>query len=781
MPQQKIHGYCPLCISRCGCISTVEDGVLTRVEADPAHPTGKGFCIKGKAAPELVNNPHRLLTPLRRTQPKGAPDPGWQAISWDEALDFTAGRMRETAERHGAEAVGFSVTTPSGTAIGDAMPWIFRLINNFGSPNTVWTTHVCNWHKDYATALTFGADSGMPDFQRTGCLVLWGFNPSNCWLAQAGEVTAARRRGMKLVVIEPRRAGLANKADAWLRARPGTDGALALSIAGVMIENSWYDSEFIRRWSNGGFLVRDDNGHFITEVDLRPHGDPASCVQWDEITGQAAICHGVATQGAASPGRPALFGHFELSTPAGRLACRPAFDKYAALCRQYPPDLAEHLTGVPAAQIRTVAEMLYRHGPASWYAWSGVGQNTNATQTARAMCLLYALTGNIDAPGGNVFFDKIPLNDVTARDTIAPSQRARTLGLAERPLGPAKDGWITTRELYRAILDGQPYAVRGLVAFGSNLLLSRPSPQEGTRALRSLDFYVHCDLFLNAMAAEADVVLPVASPWEREGLAAGFLVSQEAEALLQLRPATVSPRGESRSDTWIVFELARRLGLAAEFFNGDMDAGLRHQVQPSGITLNTLRANPQGVTLPLTTQYRKYTDRGFRTTSGLVEIYSQALLQIGQSPLPEYVPPTSMTDPSAQPGTEFPLCLTSAKWVQYCHSQFRELPSLRSRMPDPLIELHPQTAAERRIAERDWVVVQSPHGRIRARAVFNASLAPDVVCAQFGWDAGSAETADGKNISLNFSELISNVLHDPVSGSFPLRSCACDIEKAAVP
>lgn len=635
----------------------------------------------------------------------------------------------------------------------------------------MWTTHVCNWHKDYATALTFGADSGMPDFRRTGCLVLWGFNPTTCWLAQATEITAARKRGMKLVVIDPRKVGMAAKADAWLPVRPGTDGALALAVAGVMMENQWYDHDFIRRWSNGSHLVRDDNGRFVTEADLRPGGDPARCVQWDEIGGQAAAVADLPPDDGDR--RPALFGRFELETPNGLLRCRPAFERYAQLCRQYPPAHAEAITGVPAQQIRTVARMLHEHGPVSWYAWSGVGQNTNATQTSRAMCLLYALTGDIDAPGGNVYFDKIPLADVSGQEALAATQKAKTIGLTERPQGPARYGWITSGDLYRAILEERPYPVRGLVAFGSNLLLSRPSPGEGRQALRKLDFYVHCDLFMNAMAAEADVVLPVASPWEREGLSAGFLISEEANALLQLRTAVVAPRGESRSDTWIAFELAKRLGLAGAFFDGDIDAGLRHMLEPAGIALETLRAHPEGVVHPLNTTFRKYMQAGFGTPSGWLEIYSQTLLEIGQAPLPEYKPPSPMAD--VTPG--LPLILTSAKWVQYCHSQYRDLPGLRSRMPDPLIEIHPETAATRHIAEGDWVTVRSPHGYILARAAMNAKLAPDVVCAQFGWDDASGGPNPGERFPLNFSELVSNRSHDPVSGSYPLRSCACEVER----
>jgi anaerobic selenocysteine-containing dehydrogenase len=218
------------------------------------------------------------------------------------------------------------------------------------------------------------------------------------------------------------------------------------------------------------------------------------------------------------------------------------------------------------------------------------------------MCLLYALTGAIDAPGGNVYFAKPKLNNVFGRDLIPLAQPAKTLGLTERPLGPAKSGWITTRELYRAILEEQPYPVKGLVAFGSSLLHSRPSPEEGVRALRKLDFYVHCDLFLTPMAAEADMVLPVSSAWEREGIADGFRVNQEADALLQLRTAVVPPRGESRSDTWIVFELAQRLGLKDQFFDGNIDAGIESMLEPSRVTLETLRAHPEGIALPLSTE-----------------------------------------------------------------------------------------------------------------------------------------------------------------------------------
>lgn len=783
MAQNKVRGYCPLCISRCGCVSTVEGGVLTKVEPDPDHPTGASLCIKGKAAPELVNSPERLLHPLKRTRPKGDPDPGWQRISWEEALTTSADNMRRIAERHGPEAVAFSVTTPSGTAIADSVGWIFRLIHAFGSSNTVWTTHICNWHKDYATALTFGADGGMPDFENTGCVLFWGFNPATCWPAMAVLAVEARKRGAKLVVVDPRRAGLANRADQWLRVRPGTDGALALGIAGVMLAEGWYDRGFVARWSNGPFLVCSDTGRFLTEADLCADGISTRLVAWDETAGQPCVYDAQCGQFLGPVGQLALFGELEIVTRRGAVTCRPAFDLYAALCRDYSPERVERITGAPARQIRDTARLLHEHGPVSHYAWSGVGQGTNATQTSRAMSLLYALTGCIDAPGGNVYFTKPSINNVFGFELLPPARRAKTLAIDERPLGPAKNGWITTRELYRAIVEGHPYPVLGLVNFGANLLSSRPATRIGRQALAGVDFYVHSDLFMTPTAAYADIVLPVASPWERAGLAAGFMVSQDADALIQLRAPVVEPRGEARSDTWIAFELAKRLGLNEHFFGGDMEAGLRHVLEPSGVTPELLRARPEGVRLPLATRHRKYMERGFATPSRRIEIYSQQLLDIGQPPLPEYVEPA--VGPESRPDLRerYPLVLTSAKWVQFCHSQHRAIPKLRGRMPEPLVEIHPETAAARGIAEDDWVTIETPVGTMRAKARFNESLQRDVVCAQYGWwqpcsELGLPGHAIVGDTSANYNGLIDNQHVDPVSGSFPLRAYVCDVEKA---
>jgi len=286
---QRIQTFCALCVARCGAVGVVEAGRFTRLEPDPSHPTGQALCAKGRAAPELVYSRERLTYPLRRTRPKGDADPGWERISWEEALDLTAAAMRRVAERDGPQAVALTLSSPSTTAIGDSSGFIQRLGNAFGTPNSAITLDVCGWGRAFATRYTFGVGSvglggtggAMPDIANSGVVILWGYNPSFTRLTHATAVVEALKRGTRLIVVDPRHVGLAAKADVWLRVRPGTDGALALGIANLMIERGWYDREFIRNWSNGPLLVRADTGRLLTEADLAPGGDQHRLFAWD--------------------------------------------------------------------------------------------------------------------------------------------------------------------------------------------------------------------------------------------------------------------------------------------------------------------------------------------------------------------------------------------------------------------------------------------------------------------------------------------------------------------
>lgn len=207
-----------------------------------------------------------------------------------------------------------------------------------------------------------------------------------------------------------------------------------------------------------------------------------------------------------------------------------------------------------------------------------------------------------------------------------------------------------------------------------------------------------------------------------------------------------------------MFELAKRLGLADQFHCGDPEAALAATLAPLRLAPEDLRAAPGGVTVSLETRYRKYREYGFATPSG-------RLAEAGQDPVPQAVPPGPAPDPG------FPLLLTTAKWPQYCHSQQRHMPSLRRRMPEPLVELHPDTAATRGIAEGDWVRVETRVGIMGARARPDGHLDPGVVRAQYGW----RQFPDGAGYA---NRLTDGACFDPVAGSKSLRHFPCEVRPA---
>ncbi|MBV8589214.1 MAG: molybdopterin-dependent oxidoreductase, partial [Acetobacteraceae bacterium] len=646
--EQRIRTYCALCIARCGAIAVIENGRFTRLEPDPGHPTGQALCAKGRASPELVYHPERLRRPLRRTRPKGDPDPGWEPIGWDAALDQTAAAMRRAAERHGPQAVAFTLSSPSTTAIGDSSGFIQRLANAWGTPNAAITLDVCGWGRAFATRYTYGVGSlatsaggAMPDIANSGCMILWGYNPSYTRITHATAVVEALKRGMRLIVVDPRRVGLANKADLWLRVRPGTDGALALGIANLMIERGEYDRDFICDWSNGPLLVRADTGRLLTEHDLAAGGNPRHTFGWDSAAGRLAPYDMATGHFDGNSSSLALDGEYRVATAQGEVVCHPVFELYTRLCRRYAPEAVEAICWVPRAQVAEAASLIWHSRPVSYYAWSGHEQHANVTQTARAMSLLYALTGSFDQPGGNVLFPAPAAAAITGQELPSAQGMSATLGLAERPLGPARWRYYSTRDLYRAIREGKPHPVRAVIGFGANMLMAHAGGAHGRDALKELEFYAHADLFMNPTAEMADIVLPVASAFEREGLKIGFEISEEAQSLVQLRPAVAQPPGEARPDTDIIFDLGGRLGFGEQFWNGDVDAAYRHQLAPTGITLEQLRADRAGVRLRFQNRYAKHAEvdvngraRGFATPSRKVELYSETFLEHGYAPLP---------------------------------------------------------------------------------------------------------------------------------------------------
>src|SRR5262249_43845812 len=161
-----------------------------------------------------------------------------------------------------------------------------------------------------------------------------------------------------------------------------------------------------------------------------------------------------------------------------------SFDIYAAAAAEYPPERVAGIAGVPPKALCNAADILAASPTVAYYVWNGVAQNVTATQTNRAISLLYALTGSYGSRGGNVPDTGANFGDISGQDLISAQQRAKTLGLAERPLGPGLNGWVTARDVYRAVLAREPYPVRMLVSCGTNLLSAHPDTATAQRVLK---------------------------------------------------------------------------------------------------------------------------------------------------------------------------------------------------------------------------------------------------------------------------------------------------------
>ncbi len=787
------RSVCNFCHVRCPTLVEVQDGRVTRLEPDDEHPFGGLMCVKGKAAGELRDHPDRLLYPLKRVGPKTAPADSaddaamWERVSWEEALGDIARRLTAISAESGAESIVFSKGTPSGTGLVDAERWLKRLSNLIGTPNTVSTTHLCQWPRDEGTRYTYGVRMPTPDLERSGSFLLWGCNPSATNIRMAQAIQQARARGMKLITVDPRRVGVATQSDLHLFVQPGTDGALALSIAHVLVERGWIDADFVRDWTNAPFLVRRDTGRLLRRSDLAD-GEADGHVTW---SGQPVRCAEPGEPaGPAQGGEPAL----DVS-PVARLASGDTIATdtvFHLLCEvfaDFPPERAAEICGVPADDIRTAAELLAENHPVAHYFWNGITQHTNAAQNGRAISVLYALLGDFDAPGGNIITPRPAIRDVQLNNVLSKDVVERRLGWAERPLGAARtSGSSTAYDVYRAVVEAEPYQVRALMVFGTNMVMTNGGSLEGRVALEQLDFMVAVDYFLTPTAQLADYVLPATTFLESPALTFGFELPIPGQTHLQYRAPVLAPRGEARSDTEIIFDLADRLGYGDQFWNGDVQAAFRHELEPSGVSLEELERQPLGVQtkpglgLPPGHSYARETSpgqpTGFATPTRRVEIFATLFAEHGQDPLPRYVVPHWSPERDPALVAAYPFALTNAKTPQFCHGQHRALPSLRRARPHPEIELHPDTAAKAKVARGAWVAVETPEGAMRARVRLNAGIKPGVVVAQAGWWQACSElelsgypafSAEGANVNL----LVSNRWRDPISGGTPFRSARC--------
>jgi anaerobic selenocysteine-containing dehydrogenase len=450
------------------------------------------------------------------------------------------------------------------------------------------------------------------------------------------------------------------------------------------------------------------------------------------------------------------------------------FDRLKAHVQDYSPEQVEKITWVPAQMIRDMARMYAGNRPACIQWGNGIDHGVNSFQTARAIAILRAITGNLGVPGGESLW-YVPLAPLADEQPIpmsrVPEDRwARRLGMEYQTLPTIKR--VLPQRIIKTILDETPYPIRVLCVHGSNPLLSFPNAQETYRALSKVDFLVVADLFMTPTAAMADIVLPAATYFEFDAVVSPPY--SDAAILVQQK---LTRAGECRSDYEMLFELARKLGLGEHFWDSEEQCG-DAILKPAGLTFQELKKIGA---IPGQKYYGDHLTNDFDTPSGKVELSSSYLEKWGFDPLPVYREPPESPYSAPELAREYPLVLTSAKSGPYRHSGGRQIASLRHSHAEPVVTIHPDTANRLGISDGDWVHIETKRGSIRQKAVLASGIDPRVVVADYDWWFPE----NGPSDLYGWAESNINILTDsdpPYNrelGSTNLRGILCRVSRAS--
>jgi anaerobic selenocysteine-containing dehydrogenase len=629
------HGGCALTVG-------VKANKIETVKGDSAGYLNKGYiCPKAWASPDRLTHPDRLRRPLKRKGGRG--EGKWQEISWEEAIALVSENLQAVKDRLGAKGVAFCQGMPKGLEHFV----LIRLANAFGSPNVVVVQDVCHAPREISGLHTCGFYPVADFHHRNDLVLLWGSNPTST--NEEGQICNLLmeqvKQGAELIVVDPRRTELAQKAKYWLQIRPGTDSALALAFLNVIIAENGFDEDFIEKWTHG-------------------------------------------------------------------------FGELATHVKPYTPEKMSQITWVPADQIRESARAYARSHPAA-VAWGNpIEQNIHSFDTARALICLMAICGNLDIPGGNIQANEPDILSLGkfVRADLMPSKRKEMIHAHHNAI--AKLMTVPPALFKKAVLEGIPYPVGAAYVQCANPVLAWADSRQTCNALRKLDFLVVSEIFMTPTAALADVVLPAATHFEfndigHYGLGHGYILA---------RPEVVKPPPKCWPDIKILNELGKAM-TSGKYWYDNWEDLLEAITAPAGLSYSQF---VEKAYLKGQDQFKKYEDKGFKTSTGKVELSLGRAAQLNVPDLPDHGYPEP-EDP------DYPLVLTSAKSRYYLHSSYRWLEKLRNKYPNPRALIHPQTAAEYDIGENDEMVIETTCGRITQIAHLTDALDPRVIYAAYGW------------------------------------------------
>lgn len=735
----------PNCTGACGWLATVVDDTIVDLKpaADyPCQEYNPRGCLRGMSMTHLIYGPDRIKKPLIRTGARG--EGQWREATWDEALDHIAAKMIHIRDTYGPESMLlFNQVVGTGYVQKGAQVRMAALLG-----------------MSFATAYDFNGDISMGFTHTMGidCVecetkswghaktaILWSSNVFQTRIPDAQFLTrvAKQRNNCKIVVIDPRCSQTAKGADLWIPINPGTDGALALAMCRVVIEDGLVDWEFLRTFTDCATLVREDNGRRLRASDVGLGGNDQFVV-WDEGRGGFYVLP-MDSLKLPDDVRPAFKGERQALTPEGPVKVRPVYEllEEEILSEAYRPEVAAKITDVPAETIRSLAREYATNRPSSIIIGMGLNHRLHGDLTIRAVLLLSALVGAHGKPGESV--------------SIYSGQHHFRLDVSpwwfpdgKRPNGVPMHYFVLGRptETINPKIKFPKNGFKALfVSHGNPLVTEFSDPIK--KAIDDLDLFVAIDFSMTPTCDYADVVLPAPTFWEKKEL-----VGTSCHPYLQIQQEVLTPRYDSRTEMWMVQELVKRVDPSlAHHFDCTEDDAIRTMLasggkEVEGITLEQLEQGPVRLKVhdpevgcdeqflehhlfpPRAYPFPEGAQREFLKT-GRMEFYKEedVFQKLGEC-IPVFKPAFSHLPEEDQ---KFPLSIVTPHSKWRVHSTHSNNPLLLNVNRGPVVEINPLDAHMRGIADGDPVEIYNLNGAYRLNALVTEAIKPGVLCVDHGW------------------------------------------------
>lgn len=767
-----VPSCCNMCGGQSGIMVHVVDGVVNKIEPNPWNPnnysnistdffdgyteehgcsTGGAICPKGNAGIPQLYDPDRVKKPLKRTNPDKSPgaDPKWEEISWDQALDEVADRMRELRDAGDAHKLLWMSEDHSFTHIQD------DFCELYGSPNYSMHSNLCDVARKASFKTVMGDERPLADFIQSKYILLFGWNPTSAikWVYLPRVITQAVERGARLVVVDPYMSDTAAKAHEWVSLRPGTDGALALAMAHVIVREELYDKEFVEQWTVGFDAYTDylkdktpEWAQDITSVDAErierlarevATTKPALVDVWSGPGQHSNGVHG----GRAIALLNALIGSWD--TPGGMVIPNRKGGKHQSVV----PD-ATAASGLEQPRFDQLESYPMGH-KSGVYARAFANLNDESGPYQPEMLMVVFQNPVMSVPGGIRVEEALAkIKTVVVVDTML----SETAMYADYVLPGT-----TYLERYDLNSHWVTWPVLGLRQPVVKPLFGQLAEYETVAALgRRLGLTSVGKPFFEVGAVSGEPVEDLTA-WYEEYLSKELLEGEPKISLDQLKALPGAVWISKKGTQYRKYaEPVDPKKLSKAWYDGKPTVdGTRIYDKPRedhGVQIGIVR---DGAAI-----------RGFYTASGKVEFASTGLAKKSDANgrpvdvLPVYTPR------DWQPSKEFPLYLINWKEASHTLSRTQNNPWLLEIKPTNPLVIHPSTAEKLGVDDGSDVWVESPHGKVRATVKVSRRIHPEVVGLQHGFghkalgrNAKGRGTADGELRPVKADALSGQSLH----------------------